>query len=169
MASLTHYEALNVPPTATALDIKRAYHELLLRYHPDKVAADAANIKPSDLHGARSSDTVPSVEFHAIQVAWDVLKSEETRSLYDRTRTGLAAKEKVAVSAEVDLDEMECSLAAGQYCYTHACRCSGLFQLSEQDLINNAATSSSILVPCSQCSLHVRVSYSEAADEPTDE
>jgi DnaJ-class molecular chaperone len=30
------YEALGVAPAATASEIKRAYHKLALRYHPDK-------------------------------------------------------------------------------------------------------------------------------------
>ena len=32
----TLYETLEVPPTATQTDIKEAYYELSLRYHPDR-------------------------------------------------------------------------------------------------------------------------------------
>ena len=32
----TYYNTLNVPPTASAAEIKRAYYALSLQYHPDR-------------------------------------------------------------------------------------------------------------------------------------
>ena len=37
MAQKTHYENLELPPTASAEDIKKSFRTLIARYHPDKV------------------------------------------------------------------------------------------------------------------------------------
>lgn len=39
------YEVLNVPPTATSDEIRRAYREMIAMYHPDKVASLGAELR----------------------------------------------------------------------------------------------------------------------------
>jgi len=62
---MKHYQILNLPHNCSLQEIKKRYHQLVLRYHPDK------NI-----------DT--SLEFfHKIQEAYEVLSDEDRRREYD--------------------------------------------------------------------------------------
>ena len=61
----THYETLGVPPTATDVDIKRAYLRLAKTHHPD-AGGDGA-----------------TATFALISAAFDVLKDKSKRASYD--------------------------------------------------------------------------------------
>lgn len=65
-----YYKILNVPRTASAKEIKKAYRSLALRWHPDKVTED-------DKEKAEKM-------FHDIGEAYEVLSDDELRSKYDR-------------------------------------------------------------------------------------
>lgn len=66
-AAKDYYKILNVPRSASAADIKRAYRKLSLKYHPDKNSApDAAE------------------KFAEIAQAYDVLSDPEKRETYNR-------------------------------------------------------------------------------------
>lgn len=65
----THYETLGLQPTATYNEIKSAYYELTLKFHPDRNASKSAKEM-----------------FHEISNAYDVLSKYETRKQYDRTQ-----------------------------------------------------------------------------------
>ncbi|WP_317192213.1 J domain-containing protein [Hymenobacter ruricola] len=65
--SQNHYQVLGVAPTAAAADIKRAYRQLVVRYHPDKHGGDA-----------RYED-----QFKAVAVAYRVLSDPGRRATYD--------------------------------------------------------------------------------------
>lgn len=64
------YDLLNVARTATLSEITKAYRVLALRYHPDK--------NPDDREGAIRN-------FQQIQKAYNILKDEDKRRVYDRT------------------------------------------------------------------------------------
>ncbi|EZF75059.1 hypothetical protein H105_03296 [Trichophyton soudanense CBS 452.61] len=64
----TYYDALGVPPTATLLEIKKAYRKLAITTHPDK--------NPDD-------ETAHS-RFQAIGEAYQVLSDETLRKQYDK-------------------------------------------------------------------------------------
>ncbi|KAL8232696.1 hypothetical protein R6Q57_002474 [Mikania cordata] len=65
------YEILGVERTASQQDIKKAYHKLALRLHPDKNPNDeASNAKE---------------KFQQLQKVVSILGDEEKRSLYDQT------------------------------------------------------------------------------------
>ena len=63
------YETLAVNKDATQVEVRRAYHKLCLRYHPDKA------------QGAEDTRE----QFDAVQLAYLVLSDEKKRARYDRT------------------------------------------------------------------------------------
>lgn len=68
------YAILDIPPDATAQDIKKAYRKAALRCHPDKnPAPDAAE------------------EFKKITAAYEMLRDEAARAAYDSAQNGTFA------------------------------------------------------------------------------
>jgi curved DNA-binding protein len=63
-----HYETLGVSRTASAEDIRKAYRELALKYHPDR----------------NPDDEAAKEKFKKIQSAFDVLNDPSKREMYDR-------------------------------------------------------------------------------------
>ncbi|KAK2871751.1 hypothetical protein FQN49_002863 [Arthroderma sp. PD_2] len=64
----TYYDALGVPPTATLLEIKKAYRKLAITTHPDK----------------NPGDETAHTRFQAIGEAYQVLSDETLRKQYDK-------------------------------------------------------------------------------------
>jgi molecular chaperone DnaJ len=63
-----YYELLGLPRDASDADLKKAYRKLAMQYHPDRNA------------GAKDAEE----RFKAITEAYDVLRDEQKRALYDR-------------------------------------------------------------------------------------
>ncbi|MCX7620339.1 MAG: J domain-containing protein [Acidimicrobiales bacterium] len=68
----THYDILGVAPGASHDEVKRAYTELALRYHPDR------NSFPND-----ESRQLAEYRMREINEAWRVLRNPATRAAYD--------------------------------------------------------------------------------------
>jgi hypothetical protein len=66
---VTHYEVLGVAPTASEVEVRRAYVALARRYHPDRLAA--------------AGDPRTQDRMRAINAAWTVLGDERRRRAYD--------------------------------------------------------------------------------------
>lgn len=64
----SYYAMLGLPPSASALDIRRAYRELSKRYHPDTTHLPTA---------------VATAKFQQLNEAYGTLSNPERRSLYD--------------------------------------------------------------------------------------
>ncbi|KAF8540994.1 DnaJ domain protein [Trichophaea hybrida] len=62
-----YYDALGVKPTATELDIKKAYRRLAIQHHPDK----------------NPGDETAHAKFQSISEAYQVLSNEDLRKQYD--------------------------------------------------------------------------------------
>ncbi|KAF2729508.1 DnaJ-domain-containing protein [Polyplosphaeria fusca] len=63
-----YYDALQVPPTATELEIKKAYRKLAIKLHPDK----------------NPGDETAHEKFQAIGEAYQVLSDDTLRKQYDK-------------------------------------------------------------------------------------
>ena len=63
---MKHYEALELPATAPAADIRRAYRRLVLLTHPDRTPDPAAHAR-----------------YLAINAAYEVLSDPARRAAYD--------------------------------------------------------------------------------------
>lgn len=70
-AEQTHYQVLGIAHTATAVEVKKAYHKLALKYHPDK---------------AKAGDDIEefSNRFKRVSEAYSVLSDASQRTSYDR-------------------------------------------------------------------------------------
>ncbi|XP_076623367.1 dnaJ homolog subfamily B member 9 [Colletes latitarsis] len=66
MNSMNYYDVLGCTRESTSEDIKRAYHALALKFHPDKNVSEFDGIK-----------------FQHIVEAWNVLRDPKSREEYD--------------------------------------------------------------------------------------
>ncbi|XP_040890057.1 dnaJ homolog subfamily B member 9-like [Toxotes jaculatrix] len=81
--SRNYYDTLNVEPTATDSQIKKAFRQLAVKYHPDK---------------NKSADAEKT--FREIAEAYTVLSNKEKRRLYDSVGHEAFLKSEVSVDAE---------------------------------------------------------------------
>jgi len=87
---LDYYELLRVAPTASADDVRRAFHEFAMRYHPDRYAgAPAEKLERASQIYRRGAE------------AYRVLASPEQRARYDKLlATGRLRYEDPSASEE---------------------------------------------------------------------
>lgn len=64
----SHYDTLGITPNATMTDIKKAYYNLSMVYHPDKSDGSPENLE----------------KFRAVTEAYEVLSNLNSKKLYDK-------------------------------------------------------------------------------------
>ncbi len=130
----TLYDILQLPPSASSDDIRASYKRLVLQLHPD-----------------RHQNSGNTAAFQALQHAYTILQDDIARTEYDRQLALQAEASMVAVSDELELDDMDVS---DEGVHTTTCRCGGHFVLPGKDLELGLAR---ILLPCDTCSLLIAV------------
>ncbi len=86
----TYYEALNVPETASAEEIRSSYSRLAHTYHPDKLGEAVTNI-PWVKQEAEE-------RFRQIHEAWNVLRDPHKRRQYDEQLNAIRQGEQVGTA-----------------------------------------------------------------------
>lgn len=144
------YKILGLERTATRTQIKRAYHKLALKYHPDKNKSCSAqmsfrNIKEAyeTLRDNRKHDSCDTFERDR--------QSENELARFERY-------ENVSNANDVQCSETiaicECS-ELGDY-YYYECRCSGRFILMKHYLCKSRGTNA-FIVDCDSCSNSIKI------------
>lgn len=136
---------LSYEDKASQRDIKLQYLKLAQRYHPDKAQLDHHNN-----------------EFLSIQQAYELLRDVKKRRAYDQELERMiyeTSKFSVGqISEFVNLSEME--LKEELKCFVKPCRCSSEYELTLSEITNKETEDiefESIIVPCSGCSLKIKV------------
>eukprot|EP00002_Diphylleia_rotans_P000663 TRINITY_DN10339_c0_g1_i1.p1 TRINITY_DN10339_c0_g1~~TRINITY_DN10339_c0_g1_i1.p1 ORF type:complete len:149 (+),score=30.15 TRINITY_DN10339_c0_g1_i1:71-517(+) len=140
----THYQVLRVKEDCSASEIRRAYLQLAVEFHPDRVGDDAPT----------------NATFLAIQAAWEALRSEDLRAEYDRQLKAERAKAKAPLHDEIDLDDMDFDEETEVYLYP--CRCGDRYRVLIKDLEAGYHVFS-----CSGCSFSIHVTYQEITENPS--
>ncbi|KAH9843740.1 DnaJ domain-containing protein, partial [Rhodofomes roseus] len=150
-----YYAILSVSPTASSAEIKQAYHQALLIYHPDKQHSQ---------RGTSTSDHSSGVDIALLQRAYQVLASPADRVVYDVSRTEANTKGGPRPAQVVSLEEFEEGEdGAERVVWTYACRCGGGYIVTEEVLEDGQH-----LIGCNSCSEVVWVGYEVAEDEEED-
>lgn len=124
------YSILNCSQLSTDEEIKTSYHELILKYHPDKNSSNANY-------------------FIAINNAWQTLRDSEKRKIYNAELLQKQFNEKPIIYEYLTVNDLTLDPDANIYHYP--CRCGGLFVIGKNNLDNDC------YVPCDECSLVVQL------------
>ncbi|KAK4002767.1 hypothetical protein OUZ56_004569 [Daphnia magna] len=125
------YRVLGVESNASLADMKQRYHQLCLKYHPDKN------------QGANNED------FIKVQLAFQVLSDPNLKQHYDVQHVAHTNK-CVAIHDQMSISELNFDGSV----YETNCRCGGSFVLFKEATELSLAE---IYVTCDTCSLCISV------------
>jgi DnaJ-class molecular chaperone len=142
------YDVLQVSKDATKDEIKKAYLQRSLQWHPDKVEDPIVK-------------AISSKKFQVLTQIYQILSDSKRRRDYDgqlHDRTGVNEDlDSFARYDEVRLNE--CLEQDDFYCYD--CRCSGRFLLSKKHLLSTRAHPTNFqnvfIVDCDSCSNTIKI------------
>ncbi|KAJ4485565.1 DnaJ domain-containing protein [Lentinula aciculospora] len=136
------YKVLALSRTASAEEVKSAYHRALIAHHPDKNTS-----KP------------PTIHIATIKEAYEVLSSPALRALYDRRHQQKAGATGPRPAQSVSLEEFE-EDPIDETVWTYPCRCGARYHITEDDMENGIH-----IAGCSGCSELVWVGFEPAKDD----
>ncbi|KAJ3750987.1 DnaJ domain-containing protein [Lentinula detonsa] len=136
------YKVLALARTASAEEIKIAYHRALIAHHPDK-----------------NTSRQVTIHIATIKEAYEVLSSPALRAMYDgklQQKTGAFGPRP---AQSVSLEDFE-EDPIDETVWTYPCRCGANYRITENDMDNNVH-----LVGCSGCSELVWVGFELAKSD----
>ena len=154
-APMDLYSVLGVEQNASIEKIKQSYHRLVLQYHPDR-------------NHQKEKQKKDNVSFLQIQEAWEILRDEDKRRLYDEELNKLKLKESnVSISYQTTLNDLELiddeKDENGKIInfYEYPCRCGDYFEIEiDANSINtDKSNSTSVITSCPTCCLNLKLVY----------
>ncbi|KOS12836.1 hypothetical protein Malapachy_0586 [Malassezia pachydermatis] len=138
------YAILGVAPTASLVEIRAAYLQLARVHHPDKQSGRTTSAEDERIR--------------EINHAYETLRDEHTRAVYDQSRADLLRKHAtrtLRISEEVDLDAFELVDTPSMH-FRYPCRCGQAYLLTPAQLADGIRQ-----VPCTGCSETILVTWTD--------
>jgi len=161
-----YYALFGITSSASLSTIKTAYHQALLRFHPDKQLEQTSKLPSTS---EEDSITPANVDIGFIKDAYHTLSTPALRARYDATlyqqrctNTGKKGPRPAQVISLEDFVENEGVIMV----WSHACRCGGEYRIGEAEMERGQH-----LVGCVSCSEVIWVGYevveAEGGEEKT--
>ncbi|XP_076764333.1 uncharacterized protein LOC143431458 [Xylocopa sonorina] len=137
MSVMNYYDILGCTEESTSEDIKRAYHALALKFHPDK-----------------NTPEFDSIKFQQVLEAWHVLRDPKSRKEYDAHRKQEELdSESAMMYARISISDLE-QMDNNEDMLAYQCRCGGLYCIQREDIQEK---NQSICVSCLECTFFIVV------------
>nr|CAB3238904.1 dnaJ homolog subfamily C member 24-like [Phallusia mammillata] len=136
------YELMNLDNFSTLAEVKTKYQQIIRKVHPDK-------LQQSNLAKSEQS-------FLKIQEAWKVLGNPQKKIEYDLQLQQLITQQDYNISDCIPLEEFEETFINEETTFSYDCRCGGSYFYCH-DNIQPVVQGETVIVACSNCSLHVEV------------
>lgn len=131
------YEVLGVSRSVGFEELKKGYHQKLLKYSPDKIC-----------HTANDEELKKATQLYLrLHDAWEILSDPVKKRQYDAKLAAERLKYETPQENGVELAEMDYD--SDEDVYYYECRCGGYFQFSIQSHSGN--------ITCDTCSLSMCV------------
>lgn len=127
----TLYDKLGCTADDSFEVLKKAYHELILMYHPDK-----------------SNDQNNCRKFHEINTAWNILRDPISRKKYDTVLFQAVIDSQKLIYDTIELKNIH--FDEESKCYYYPCRCGVDFSFYKSDSLDRV---NNFVVDCDNCSL----------------
>lgn len=138
------YDVLKVPPDSTHVEIKKAYFQRSLEFHPDKS------------NDATKSDDLKR-KFQIVSKVYQILSNDLSKEEYDKQYQ--SSQDNYNTTDSTVHEEVPITKCAKQdRFYSYDCRCSGQFILDIRHLeIPQPLAPSAFIVDCDSCSNSIKI------------
>lgn len=110
------YDFMKLNHDCTFEEVKKAYHTLLLKYHPDKCLND-------------NPETVKN--YYYLNCAWEILRNEESRRKYDeiRKKNSFLIRKLQHINEYLCIQDFEKICTSPDVVYQRLCRCGDVYEV----------------------------------------